>query len=57
MPALCKLSNVSARNTQDKEHVHTVDDKNKLRDEILEEPEQRNSCGRSGRSPDSAKAI
>lgn len=57
MSALCKLSNVSTRNSQDKQRIHTVDDKSKLRDEIVEEPEQQSSCGCSGRSPDSAKAV
>lgn len=57
MSALCKLSNASTRNSQDKEHIQTVDDKNKLRDEIVEELEKQSSCGFSGRSPDSAKAI
>lgn len=57
MSVLCELSNASTRHSQDKEHIQTVDDKNKLGDEIVEEPEQRSSCGCSGRCPDSAKAI
>lgn len=40
MSALCKLSNASTRNSQDKERIQTVDDKNKLRDEIVEELEK-----------------